>query len=534
MLEEMYNEFVALLGEENVIKNEKYITLAETTNYETHETIALVIKPGSSKELAACVKLAAQYKQPIYTVSKGKNWGYGSRVPVKDKSLLVELERMNAITNFDEQLGYITVEPGVTFNQAFDFLREKQSELIISIIGGSGEASLVGNTMERGIGTGLYADRFAHVCGLEVVLPNGDIIATGFEKYGDYETGKIFRWGEGPFLDGLFSQSNLGIITKMTVWLMKMPEQLNLAFYKITGKEILQQVIDTLQKMAFDGLIRPGITIYNDHRILSSLMQFPFTITNPGEIDPDELMKQIRKASPIGTMVADWNGEINIRSVSEEHAELQCRLISERLAGVVDELSFVTISRQEALQIFQEHYNTKEKNLLQPTLKTFLTKKYLGIPDTSAVRQAYWRKRTPVPGGDLDPDRDRCGILWICPVVPFKGKDANEAISVIASVAKKYSFEYSVSLQCTTERCINVIASISWDRDIESEEKAAAICYEEAILLLNEKGYFTYRGNTMQMHKKQLSLPYNNFLSALKKAIDPDQILSPGKYISED
>ncbi len=44
---------------------------------------------------------------------------------LQNNNILIELERMNSILDFDEKLGYITVEPGVTFNQAFNFLRAK-------------------------------------------------------------------------------------------------------------------------------------------------------------------------------------------------------------------------------------------------------------------------------------------------------------------------------------------------------------------------------------------------------------------------
>ncbi len=530
LVESFYNDLVALLGKENVIADQDYIELAEATNYNTTEKIALVVKPGNGNEVRECVMLAGKYKQPIYTISKGKNWGYGSRVPVENGSVLMELDRMTAITDFDEQLGYITVEPGVTFNHVFDFLRERNSSLIISITGGGGDASMIGNALERGIGTGLYADRFSYLCGLEVVLANGDIVATGFEKYGNYKAGKVFRWGEGPYLDGIFSQSNLGIVTKMTIWLMRMPEHLSLVFYKINEIHSLQKVIDVLQDMAIEGLVRPTITLYNDHRVLSSIMQFPFDKTKPGEIDPALLLKQIRQSSPLGNMVGDWNGEISIRSASEEHAQIQTKLIAEKLGGITEDLTVIDVSKKEAIEIFKQHYLSSEKNLAQPTLKSFLVKKYLGIADNSALKQCYWRKRSPIPK-DVNPDRDKCGMIWICPIVPFTGSEVLKAISIIETVIKKYCFEPSISLQCTTERCINIIASLSWDREISEEDKAAEKCYFEAVERLEEQGCFSYRTNTLKMHRKQKDTPYNRFVRSLKQALDPQQILSPGRYI---
>ena len=150
------------------------------------------------------MRAANEHRAPIYPVSTGKNWGYGSRVPPTDGCVLMELHRLNRITDYDEKLAYVTVEPGVTFRQLYGFLREKGSNLMLSVTGSTPDSSPVGNALERGAGSGPYADRAAHVCGFEVVLPSGDIVHTGFGRFPGAKTAKLHRWGVGPYLDGLF------------------------------------------------------------------------------------------------------------------------------------------------------------------------------------------------------------------------------------------------------------------------------------------------------------------------------------------
>ncbi len=419
------------------------------------------------------------------------------------------------------------------FDQVYNYLRERNSELIISTTGGSRNSSMLGNALERGIGTGLYADRFNFICGMEVLLPNGEIIGTGFERYGNNKIGKLYRWGIGPSLDGLFSQSNLGIVTKMTLWLMKVPPYLSLVFYKVNDVTKLKLVIDELQQMAMEGLLRPTITLYNDIRVITSIIQYPFSHYNPENTDADELMQQIKQTVPVfAETVGNWNGEISLRSENEEHAAMQYKLVQERLKKYIDEFTIVHTAKEDIMQSMQEHLRTTEKNLAQPTLKAFLVKKYSGIPDDSAIRQAYWRKRLPIPA-DLNPDRDKCGIIWICPVVPFSGDDVVNAVSIIKKTVKKYHFEPAISLQCTTERCINIIASFCWDRDMMREDEDATLCYFEIIGLLDEQGYFSYRGNTLAMKKHAGENNYDSFLHRLKETIDTNNILSPQRYISD-
>ena len=81
----------------------------------------------------------------------------------------------------------------------------------------------MGNILERGVGLSPYSDRFAHACALEVVLPDGRLLHTGLGAYGNAQAEHLYSYGCGPVLDGLFSQANLGIVTRLTFWLMPKP-----------------------------------------------------------------------------------------------------------------------------------------------------------------------------------------------------------------------------------------------------------------------------------------------------------------------
>jgi 4-cresol dehydrogenase (hydroxylating) len=89
---------------------------------------------------------------------------------------------MNRILDFHEELGYVTVEPGVTQGQLMEFLRQRKSRLWMDGTGSSPQCSLIGNTIERGFGHTPYGDHFGNVCGFEVVLANGEAIETGLAR----------------------------------------------------------------------------------------------------------------------------------------------------------------------------------------------------------------------------------------------------------------------------------------------------------------------------------------------------------------
>ena len=124
---------------------------------------------SSGREIAGKCRSACASRTvfgvPVYPISSGKNWGYGSRVPAADGCILLDLGRMNRIVDFNEELAYVTVEPGVTQAQLYAFLRERGSNLWVDATGASPECSLIGNAVERGFGHTPYGDHFTNCCG---------------------------------------------------------------------------------------------------------------------------------------------------------------------------------------------------------------------------------------------------------------------------------------------------------------------------------------------------------------------------------
>ena len=170
-LEMALEKWKARLGRENVILDPQGLRAAETATFSTNVTVPAIVRPGNREEVQAVLRIANEYRIPVYPVSGGCNSGYGSRVPSTSGCVLLDLGRMNRILDFNEDLAYITVEPGVTQQQVYAFLQERKSKLWMDATGASPQSSLVGNTVERGFGHTPYGDHFSHVCGMEVVLP---------------------------------------------------------------------------------------------------------------------------------------------------------------------------------------------------------------------------------------------------------------------------------------------------------------------------------------------------------------------------
>ena len=79
----------------------------------------------------------------------------------------------------------------------------------------------MGNILERGFGHSPYGNRLQHVAGMQIVLASGERARHRLRPLPEgAQATHLFPYGVGPFLDGLFTQSNLGIVTRIGIWLM--------------------------------------------------------------------------------------------------------------------------------------------------------------------------------------------------------------------------------------------------------------------------------------------------------------------------
>ena len=162
----------AVLGADHTIVDRTRLAAAETATFSTTQSVPAILRPANTSQIQECLRIANRFRIPVYPISSGKNWGYGSSVPVADSSVLLDLGRLNQIVDFSEELAYVTVEPGVTQGQLHEFLQARKSGLWLDATGAGPDCSLIGNVMERGFGHTPYGDHFAQVCAvLEVVLP---------------------------------------------------------------------------------------------------------------------------------------------------------------------------------------------------------------------------------------------------------------------------------------------------------------------------------------------------------------------------
>ncbi|AKT41174.1 FAD-binding oxidoreductase [Chondromyces crocatus] len=525
-LERALAAFREVLGTAHVSTDESARAAAETATFATTHRIPAIISPGSAAEVEACVRIAREHGVPLYPVSTGKNWGYGSRVPTSDGAIVLSLARMNRILDFNEELAYVAIEPGVTMRQLVAYLNDRGSRLMLSVTGSTPDSSVVGNICDRGFGAGVNAERIAHICNIEVVLPNGERLNTGFGRFPGAQTASIHRWGIGPQLDGLFTQSNLGIVTRMTIWLAPRPRHHEIFYFRLRDERRVEAVTDIIRDLKLQGLPRASVSLWNDYKLVSMKGQYPWQEAAGKTPLPEALLAKLRRAWG----GAAWLGGGAILAASQDQIAAERAVIRKALHPHVDKLSFVGQRAARVARLLQRPVQRLTGFDLSEVVRAYEQSPHLGIPMERNIRSAYWRKKAPPPE-QTDPDRDRCGAIWLAPAVPSTGKHVGTALRIVRERALAHAFEPGISVIFATERCANIVVALMYDRELPGEDGRAMACYQDIFDRLAAQGYLPYRlGIQSQSALPAAQSSYGTVVGALKRALDPDDILAPGRY----
>ena len=481
-----------IVGREHVVTEPAALEHASTATYQTRPRVTAIVRPAGVADVQACVRVAQSQRVPIYPISRGCNWGYGSRVPPEDATLL-DLRRMNRIVAFDPVLAYVTVEPGVTVRQLSTFLQRRRAPLRISLTGSSPDASLVGNAVERGLGNGIDFDRFANTCEIEAVLPDGSLLDTGWAGFAA-RAAHTFPGALGPSLSGLFAQSNFGIVTRMTIWLWPESRYREILRFGVDDPARLTSLLDRLRGLLLERSIRGCVTFANDLRVLARHIQYPWDLA-PRPPIPAAVRESLRSAGGLSA----WNGSIVLETAGPELARLERRVIRERIAPAIDRF---TVVRNVGHDMF----------------------------DPTNLRSVYWRKRA-VPPAVLDPDRDRCGVIWHNAMVPLRGAEVMRAISVAERTVERHALEPMLAIALCWPRAAHVTALLLYDRDAAGADLRGLACSRELAARWTKHGWLPYR---LGIHDMPITAPRLDDRAAtlrrLRTALDPAGILAPGRY----
>ena len=467
------------LGDDNVITSAgELLDYRDPYDYKGSDeyTGAAVVTPEKVGDVQEIVRIANEFRVPLWTFGQGRNYAYGGPAPRVKGSIQLSFRKMNRVLDVDDELAYAVVEPGVRFQDLYDHLREGGYRLWPSIPD-LGWGSVVGNTLDSGRGYTRYGDHPSTQCGMEVVLANGELLRTGMGGLSGSKVWHLFRESYGPNHAGLFFQSNFGIVTKMGVWLMRAPEVYVSGWATWRDDELVAGAVDALRELMFDGVITN-----------QPLLGFG----GPSESgrDPGQ---------------GGWMVRFALYG-REPVTEAQYALVREALTSVGD----VHVGRRD--------YRGDEERC---STAIHDDKVQGGVPGLELLEM--FKRLNGEDAGHLD----------LSALGPLDGADVLASIRLRRELYDRHGLPYGAGIVLLQRSALH-ISPIVFDTRDEQATRAGYAAYNAMVQDLAKAGYPVYRTNIQSMDVVADQFDFGDHAQRrlnerLKDLLDPNGILSPGK-----
>lgn len=460
---------------------------------------AAVVQPTTTEEVQQVVRIANTHQVPIWVGSQGRNNGYGGSGTLVPGSIIINLRKMDRVLEINEELGFVVVEPGVSYNDLYDEVQRQGKKVMIDTPD-LGWGSLIGNAADHGFGYTKYGDHAQAVCGLEVVLPDGEIMRTGMGALPGSETWHIYPNGYGPSADEIFLQSNFGIITKAGFWAMPTPDVYLNGLIRVDQDEHLPAVIEAIRPLMLDGTIPNYPSCFNGAGIMTMLGKRSDFWDGDGPIPP-EVYAAVREKTGVGAWMLRFALYGRETQVDEAFAHVQ--------------QTFADVPGTVVIGQKYDGHTLHEQELDQSSSVQ------AGVPDMSMLSAVQFVG-------------ENGGHVGFSSVVPLTGKDVGACMDLVRDAAASAEVDYTATFMIGPRYAVHVYLSFL-DRDDDEHTRRVYQMCRDTVQKAAAAGYGEYRAHLSTMDVVSDAYSWGDgalgrFNERIKDALDPNGILMPGRH----
>jgi 4-cresol dehydrogenase (hydroxylating) len=332
--------------------------------------------------------------------------------------------------------------------------------------------------------------------GFEVVLPDGDLLRTGAGALPDGPAWHLYKRSLGPSLDPLFTQSNLGVVTRMGVWLKRRPPAYAPVTLTVGVDGDLETAVDTLRELRLAGHLEGIPALFSTLRASHMLHDAPVKADRQLAVAD---LAEIAESTGLGAWAvrtAVWGDPAVVA------AQLRC---IERAWAAVPSGRF-DAPRTYTPDQWGELIRSGDQIMV-------------GIPNLKAI------EGTPPTFAHVN----------VSPVVPLSGTHVRSAVEAIRTVMHDAGLNFAASIMVIGERSCAVIIGIRYDKSDPAAVAHAFATASDLIDVTGGLGYGESRPHLDFMDRAANQYSFNNhayhrFVQRLKDAVDPAGVLAPGRH----
>jgi len=215
----LYQSLVEIFGRERVSREEfELLCYSRDAGSLSPKAPEYIVVPTSKKEIQQLLQLARQEKKPVVVRGAGSSM-CGAPIPLVDGAIMMDLTRMRKLIDLKEDSMSVLVEAGITWTEVIDYLEKRGWELGLEGPWSAPSATVGGSIAVAAISMGAarYGGLGSQILGLEVILPDGEMIRTGAGA--NPANLMVARDCNGVDMAGLFigSHGTLGILTEVAL-----------------------------------------------------------------------------------------------------------------------------------------------------------------------------------------------------------------------------------------------------------------------------------------------------------------------------
>lgn len=479
----------------------------------------------SAAAIPAILEIANLHGVSLWPISGGRNFGYGTSLPVHPHALILDMTALKGIEYFPESQTF-ALEPGVTQQDLADFLDDKNLDYLVPTTGVGPNGSLVGNALDGGYGLTPVADHFEALSAIDGFWGSGVPFQHTFNELGCHDMARRWPQGIGPSTQGLLRQGNFGIVTRATVRLARTPESCRVLILEWPSDKAFFDSQAELSRLTEELPLLGGIIAMNGPRVLSTMADAPLTSPLKSRAR-DQYLRQMCQDRE----VAPWTGVGTLYGPNET-TKGAVRDIRRRLPGVrvwAFTPARIRLLRLAAAALPKTWFKAKRRHLgsLVNMLGTVE-----GRPIVAFLRIAYaLDKTTPAMDVTRHPAKDGQGILWYAPLVPFTPDGVRRYVAMTEKILGQHDFDPLLAVTTRSSRVHSGTIPLNFQKT-EGDTARAHACYRALVEAGLAQGMPPYRigiDYMDQVYAEEASA-HDATWQGLRTVLDPNGVVAPGRY----